>query len=227
MTNCEYYHSIVQRYRKGLGEINGKYDGQIKAKESYRGSAGYQADIEKIEQERAAEIAALRANCRESFDVCIKSMEIHAKERPMTPPTPEALAILQALQMREHLTRDDLEHAANAMQECSVALGVLEELGRKHEIMGFHVGGSNVSDQFVRDAIRTFSKSAQEILSLDRCGVRGQQLVTGGGPNGTSFTTASIGKFRVDVDPQGLMDSAGRFGGVPGEAYKAFNEAVG
>ncbi len=226
MTNCEYYHSIVQRYRKGLTEINGKYDGQIRAKESYRGSAGYQAEIEEIEQKREAEIAALRANCRESFDICIKSMELHAKECPMTPPTPETLAILQALQMREHLTRDDLEHAANTMQDCPVALGVLDELGRKHEIMGFHAGGSNVSDQFVRDAIRSFATSAREILSLDRCGIRGQQLDFSGGPYGTSPTFASIGKFRVDVEPQGPMDCAERFGGVSDEAYKAFVEVV-
>ena len=50
MKNCELYYNVVQRYRKGLGEINGKFDKQIEGKESYRGSAGYQADIEKIER---------------------------------------------------------------------------------------------------------------------------------------------------------------------------------
>ncbi len=128
--------------------------------------------------------------------------------------------------MREHLTRDDLEHAANAMQDCAVALGVLEELGRKHEIMGFHAGGSGVSDSFVQNAIQSFAKSAREILSLDRCGVRGQQLDFSDGLHGTTPTVASIGKFRVDVDPQSPMDCAGHFGGVPGEAYEAFCKAV-
>ena len=85
MTKCEYYHSIVRRYRKELGEINGKYDGQVKAKESYRGSAGYQADAEEIEMERAADIAALRANCRESFDICIQNMGAQRQRAPHDP----------------------------------------------------------------------------------------------------------------------------------------------
>ena len=145
----------------------------------------------------------------------------------MTPPTAEMLAILQVLQMREHLTRDDLEHAANTMQDCAVALGVLEELAKKHEIYGFSAGNNGVSDSFVQNAIRSFAKNARLLLTLDRCGVRGQQLDFSVGPHGTTPTFASIDRFRIDVDPQGPMDSAGRFGGVPDGAYKAFSEAVG
>lgn len=226
MTNCEYYYSIVNRYRLKLGEINAKFDKQIQAKEGYRGSAGYQADIQKIEQERTAEIAELRTNCRESFDNCIKSMEMNAKERPMTPPTPEALAILQTLQMREHLTREDLEHAAHATQDCAVALGVLEELGRKHEIMGFHAVGSDISDIAAENAIRAFARNAQVLLTLDRCGNRGAQLDFSGGPNGNTPSSASIDKFRIDIDPKGPADCASIFGNVPVDTYAAFCKAV-
>lgn len=123
MRNAEYFYETVRRYRRGLSEINERFDKQVAEKEGYRGSPRYVSDMEKIEKARAAEIATLRADCAESFDTCIKSMELHTKERPMIPPTAEQIALLQALQMREHLTRDDLEHAATSMKGCAVGLG--------------------------------------------------------------------------------------------------------
>lgn len=231
MKNTEYYYNTVRRYRQCLTEINAKFDKQIEAKAGYAGSPRYTEDVNEIERERAAEIAALRADCRESFDTCIKSMRLHAESQPMTPPTQDQLALLQALQMREHLTRDDLEHAANSMQGCVVALGVLDELSQKHELYGFHAnGGGTLSDQFLRDAIQSLAKSARTLLTLDRTNQRRELMDShgqGGGQFGAIPSFAAIGKFKIDVDPESAQDCAGRFGGVPGELYEAFTAATG
>ncbi len=160
MKNTEWYFRIVKRYREGLNSINAKYDPQIESKKSYAGSAGYAADMEKIEQQRAAEIEALRDDCWDSFKSCVDSMQEKAKNRPTVAPTQEQLAILQVLKMKEQITKDDLEHAAVSMGDCSLALDVLQELAQKHEIWGFHTS-AGVSDAFVQDAIRQFARSAR------------------------------------------------------------------
>ena len=72
MKNTEYYYNTVRRYRQCLTEINGKFDEQLEAKSGYAGSPRYTDDVNEIERERAAEIAALRADCAESFDTCLK-----------------------------------------------------------------------------------------------------------------------------------------------------------
>lgn len=227
MKNVEYYFTIVQRYRKGLSEINAKFDKQIEAKAGYAGSPRYTEDVKAIERERTAEIAALRADCAESFDTCLKSMKLHAQSRPAVPPTDEQMRLLQVLKLKSNITRDDLTHAAHSMGDCSLALSVLEEIAAEHGILGFRAGGVGVSDQFVRDAIRAFAKSARTTLTLDRTNNRAELMRGTEGPHGTAPAFSNIGKFRLDIDPENARDCAGRWGGVPGELYEAFTVATG
>lgn len=74
MKNVEYYFTIVQRYRKGLSEINAKFDKQIEAKAGYVGSARYETDLQKINGDRAGEVEALRRDCSADFDRCLSKM---------------------------------------------------------------------------------------------------------------------------------------------------------
>ena len=227
MANTEYFYNTVRRYRTGLNKINAKFDRQIEAKAGYAGSPRYTEDVKEIEQERAAEIAALRADCAESFDTCIKSMELHAQSRPAVPPTDEQMRLLQVLKLKSNITRDDLTHAAHSMGDCSLALSILEEIAVEHDILGFHAGGAGVSDQFVRDALRGFAKSARTTLTLERTNNRAELMRGTEGPHGTAPAFGNIEKFRLDVDPESARDCAGRWGGVPGELYDAFCSVVG
>lgn len=229
MTNMEWYYKTVRKYREGLDEINQRYDAQLEAKEGYRGSVGYTADVEKIEKERTAEIAALRSECSKAFDACLASMQEHAQARPAVAPTDEQMRLVQLLKLKEHVSRDELEHAANSMGNCGLALSILEEIARAHDILGFHAGGGGVSDQFVQDAIRTLAKSARITLSLERTNQRRQLMNpngTGDGLWGNSPRIGDIEKFRLDVGPENAQACAGRWGGVPEDVYEAFCKAV-
>ena len=226
MKNTEYYYNTVRRYRQCLTEINGKFDEQLEAKSGYAGSPRYTDDVNEIERERAAEIAALRADCAESFDTCLKSMEQHAESRPAVPPTSEQMRLIQLLKLKESVTRDDLTHAALACEGCPLALGVLEEIATAHDILGFHAGRNTLSDQFARDAIRAFAKSARTTLTLDRTNNRAELMRGTEGPHGTAPAFGNIEKFRLDVDPENAQDCAGRWGGVPTELFEAFSRAV-
>lgn len=226
MKNTEYYYNTVRRYRQRLTEINEKFDTKIEEKAGYTGSPRYMEDVKAIERERATEIAALRADCAESFDTCLKSMELHAQRRPTVPPTDGQMRLIQLLKLKESVTRDDLTHAALACEGCLIALSVLEEIAAEHDIMGFRTGGVGVSDQFVRDAIREFAKSAKITLSLDRTNNRAALMMGTEGPHGTTPAFSNIGKFRLDVDPENAQDCAGRWGGVPTELFEAFSRVV-
>lgn len=153
-------------------------------------------------------------------------MELHAQSRPAVAPTDEQMRLVQLLKLKESVTRDDLTHAALACEGCPIALGVLEEIATAHDILGFHAGGRGVSDQFVRDAIRAFAKSARTTLTLDRTNNRAELMRGVEGPNGTAPAFGNIGKFRLDVDPESSRDCAGRWGGVPEELYEAFSSVV-
>ncbi len=190
-----------QKVSGGVNRINGKIDEQIEGQKRYADSQGYEKDIAKIEQMRATEIAALRDDCRDSFNRCLAAMQKNAQARPAVAPTQEQLAILQVLKMKERVTRDALAHAAISMGDCGLALDVLQELARKHEILGFHAS-TGVSDSFVLDSIRAFAKSARITLSLDRTNQRRELLSGNEGPHGTLPPFENIAKFRLDVAPR-------------------------
>lgn len=230
MSNVEWYYKTVRKYREGLNKINGKYDQQIESKKSYIGSAGYAADVEKIEGEQMTEIQALKTECSKAFDSCLASMQEHAQARPAVAPTDEQMRLIQLLKLKEHVSRDELEHAANSMGDCGLALSILEEIARAHDILGFHAGGGGVSNSFVDGAIRMFAKSARTTLSLDRTNRRWELMNPAGmgdGQFGTLLTMENIGLFRLDIDPESAKDCAGRWGGISGDVYEAFYPVVG
>lgn len=136
------------------------------------------------------------------------------------------MRLIQLLKLKESVTRDDLTHAALACEGCPLALGVLEEIATANDILGFHAGGNTLSDQFVRDAIREFAKSAKITLSLDRTNNRAALMMGTEGPHGTTPAFSNIGKFRLDVDPENAQDCAGRWGGVSEALFDAFSRAV-
>lgn len=229
MKNTEWYFAIVGKYRRGLNEINAKFDRQIEKKAGYAGSARYETDLQKINGERAGEIEALRYDCSSDFDRCLSKMQTAAQNRPAVAPTDEQMRLVQLLKLKESVTRDDLTHAALACEGCPLALGVLEEIAAAHDILGFHAGGNTLSDQFVKDAIQALARSARTLLSLDRTNQRGKlwDPTSGGGQFGTMPSLEATAKFRVDVDPESAQDCIGHFGGVSWDAYKAFAEATG
>lgn len=229
MSNTTWYFHTVQKYRGELSRINAKYDRQLEEKKGYSGSAGYVRDVETINQKRAAEIKALRDECGDAFDRCIRSMEKNARERAAVPPTDEQMRLLQVLKLKSNITRDDLTHAARSMGDCGLALSTLEEIARDHGILGFHAGSTGVSDQFARDVIGNFAKSAKVTLSANRTNQRRQLMDPGGlgdGQYGTLPKMENIQKFRLDVDPESAQDCASRWGGVPSNVFEAFAAVV-
>ena len=65
------------------------------------------------------------------MEVIFGKMRENAAHIHSDPPRPEALAILQALQMRESVNANELEMAAGAMDGNSLALAALDDIAKK------------------------------------------------------------------------------------------------
>lgn len=166
MKLSEQFHQAVQQYHTQLREITQQYENEMQGLERFKGSAGYSEDVASAQAERDKSLLALRQELAPRFDAILNSMAEAAKAQPMTAPTQAQLAILQALQMREHLSRDDLEHAANSMQSCPVALGILKELGQKNGVMGMGltVAGGTMDTDSALHTIDVLRRSCKTLL---------------------------------------------------------------
>lgn len=111
-----------------------EYVQRMEALADAKGSKYYIDEKNKAESRRANIVEQARLECRQSLQGTFKTMRENNSKRPMQPPTEEQLRILEMLKMRESVTADELQQAANAMNGNGAALQLLYEFGRKMDV---------------------------------------------------------------------------------------------
>ena len=136
MTNTEYLYQAMKKYQDARSAARDEYMQTMKRLESSKGSAYYDEQREKAMKKRNDTVAAAQAECMKTVDNALSCMRTAISGRKMEAPTEEMLRILQMLSMRTSVTKAELDTAANAMNGNSTALAVLEDIARKHEVLG-------------------------------------------------------------------------------------------
>jgi len=212
MTRTERYFKNIQWFRQNLREIDARYKPDYDRLERFKDSESYADSKRVLDEQRKKEVDALRQETQKRITAVVDDMERAYMERPTSAPTPEQLALLQTLKMRETIGRDELREAANSLKGCPVAERVLEEIARKngHPM----ILSQELSGDKVRQHLQSLRNSAEHLLSkLDHPDRRGEYLNSG------DYAT-----FRLDVDPADEADCLRLFGYVTDTA--AFSDAV-
>lgn len=74
-----------------------------------------------LDDRRNAEVEELRREYADRLKSAVDAMEKTYMNRPASAPTQEQLSVLQALKLRDHVSRDELRRAAQTMRGCPVA----------------------------------------------------------------------------------------------------------
>ena len=217
----EHYYNAVTEYRAALRAIWAKYDTAMQRIEAYKGSKGYDKDAAAIEKERKEATAALQSEYRDRFNNILEGMRQSATTRPMVAPTQEQLALLQALKMRDKVSRDELEQAAITLKESPVSLSVLAEIAEKNEVRGLHFNGESTSS--ILEAVDGLAESAKRLCKLDKCDSKGEQAARASIYN-PEHTTDALYSFRVDTDFDNEAACIEFMGGV--RNMQSFRDAV-
>lgn len=194
MKNSEQYFKTVRTFIAGVEEISTEYDATARRMEAFKGSEGYTREIQAAAQKRDSDIMALRASCTEQFRRTAAAMRDALKRRPLVPPTPEQAALLTVLQMRQSVSRDELDRAALQLEGCPAALAVLADLAEKHKVIGFRYKRELTLD----DALSRVDTLERSALGLIQEG-------------------ANAACRRVPDDVMACMNQYGRFNPVPRE----------
>lgn len=136
MKNTEKYFYGVAGLIEDMSEISATYDRAVKRLEPFKGSAGYATEVRKAQTDRDAAVQRMRETYLRQFRDTVAKMRQSIDSRPLTPPTPDQVALLSVLQMRGSIDADELARAAQQMEGCPAALAVLDDLARKHKIPG-------------------------------------------------------------------------------------------
>lgn len=169
MTNTQRYTRAIIRFQDARNSAQAEYEKRVAELARYKGSEFYAEELAKAKAGLDARIAEARQECTTSVNSALEAMRKALQNRRMNPPTQEQLAILQALKMRETITQDELDQAAQSMGGNGLALGVVQEIARKQGIFrGYASLATEYPTNAALEAIQALSHQASEFMRSDR-----------------------------------------------------------
>ena len=217
MTNTQRYLNSIKGFRKDLQEVNDKFRPEYERLERFKDSGSYAQSKKLLDDRRNAEVEELRREYADRLKSAVDAMEKTYMNRPASAPTQEQLSVLQALKLRDHVSRDELRRAAQTMRGCPVAERALEEIASKSgEILGLE---QEISSDTVRQSLHSLRVNAGRLVSnLQAPNSRREHM-----------SRSDWDMFRLDTDPAGENDCLRIFGLCANGAQfaAAVNEAEG
>ena len=163
--NVMHYSEAYADLRKAVKAARDTYLQKIERLSKYADSAQGQKDIEAAQADYDAALEAARAIARPKFARAIEGMKEHIAAPSMEPPTPEMLATLQLLELRDNIEASEIEAAAKLMGHNDAALRTLRDvLQRKGRVLPSTV--KTFAAQ-VDDAANALQRAANNILQWD------------------------------------------------------------
>ena len=219
------YHDTAKAYRRQLRGICDSCEKKLQSIEQYKGSAGYEDDVNQYLKERDDAIEELHREYQAKFNDIVKGMRERATSHNMVPPTAEQLSLLQALKMRDKINRHELEQAARTLKDCPVGLSIIDELAQKHKIYGLRCSG--LSTSAILDNIDTLQKSANDMCTLTNPD-RKSDFAAKMDPRNPDYVPSvrMVRGFRINKDTESEAESMELYGGIPIDQMSAFRHAV-
>lgn len=209
------YHDEWTALRKQVKAARDTYLKTMERLEPYSDSAQGQKDMEDAKADYEAALEAARGAARPKFDRIIKGMEERVASPDMTAPTPEMLATLQMLDMRDSIESEEVEAAAKVMGNNSAALKTLGQIVQRHgSIMPL---GFKTPDAQARDAVAKLRDAANNLLQWD--GRSGMEISSdasaayhefrwgGGAPVPAN---ARVAQWVADIEPRSFYKDTAR-----------------
>lgn len=161
------FFELVKNYRSALDKLNAYYDPRFADVEAMKGSEAYSWKKPQLDSSYSNELADLRDLYRGAFESCLWDMDRALERRSAVPPTQEQLALLQLLQTRDTVGKDELALAMKSMNGCPSAEAAVSELAHKHgRTLGVDAGMSTETAQKI---VETLRRNTEGLLSrIDR-----------------------------------------------------------
>lgn len=213
MNNTTKYLNTIMRFRSDLQAVNERFQKEYDRLERYKDSEYYDKDKKFVDEQRASLVDGLRREAQEQLSKIVDDMEKAYMERPASAPSDEQLRLLQALQMRTNVGRDEWLQAANSMEGCAIGQRVLEEIARKNGYA--HTLVKELSGDEVRRNLNSLRLNGGTLIS---------KLERPGEDRRTAVNRGDYTMFQLDQEPKDEADAMRIFGSVTD--YEQFAQAV-
>lgn len=177
MTNSDRLYTAMRDFTNTRRENREIYLRKKRQLESYKGSEGYQKDLDAAMKIRKDADEAARIACKKVVDEALAAMDKVNSSRGVTPPSDEMIRILTVARMIKKPSMKTLDAIANSLEGNALALAALTDIGREawkddpaviHHIEFAHNYGTMAAKGYdaekVHNAIVHLGKACGEIM---------------------------------------------------------------
>ena len=170
MNNSENLFFHAKKYQDERKAIIDAYEKRMTDLEDARGSVLYDKESKKAAEERDNALSTLKAEYQGGFNSIINEMRAVNSSRATNPPTEEELRIIQALKLKEKVTKAELDRIANAVKNNGLCLSVVQEMANKNGIIASYNSlctEKGMTTAGAEDCINTLENSVKDFIDND------------------------------------------------------------
>ena len=220
MTNTTRYFDAYKQHRAWVSGAVDKFNRECERLKRYKGSKGYDEEMGKAREERDKTIADAVAATARAFDEVLADMSDKVTSAPLDPPSTDALNLVTALRMREKLSLNELERAAEQVGDNDVCLSLVMELAKKHGhvLTGRKYGSATHK---AREAVEELGRAAKATLAWR--GETRAQIVRNHVAN-RDYKLSAVGM--ADVEPTTPKETLSVLGSIDHADYDAVTAII-
>lgn len=132
--NTDLLYAKISAFQDEREKINAAYEAGVRGLEKYRGSAGYEKDLKKLQEKHEKELSELQSKYSPSLQTILDGMRAAIGRRTMKAPTAEQVNLLSLLKLRRKVTADDTDRIAEAVKDCPLCIDLLQEIVSEHNL---------------------------------------------------------------------------------------------
>ena len=217
----------LSNFQKKREEVEREYFARKEQLKTAIGSQMYDDGMEEARKQRDEKIEKLQKECRKEVARITQQMRENVRNRKLTPPTQEQLAILEALKMRDSVTVSELEHAAMSMDGNPLCISVLADISHKQ---GFPNSFSRWSKEYLEgEALKTIDQLENGANMVIESPIRHGALAAAKfnrDHNGVDFDPDDLPREKPFEYTENCIQALGFPFGASWDQVKAFCDAV-
>ena len=168
LSNTDYLFHLAKEFQDLREALTSAFEASVRMKEKYKGSAGYQEEIKKLQADYDSQLSALRDEYRYKLSNALGYMSQAISKRTVKPPTNEQLLILELLKMRKKPTEEECSRAAQAVSDNPIAVKIVSEIAQEVGIMrNYDNMCPEMSTEAAMNVINTLAAGIKDFISFD------------------------------------------------------------
>lgn len=168
ISNTELYYQNAKRFQDERRELSESYEKRMKDLDRFKGSKGYETEVEKLNKRYDDVLTALQDKYRPEFNVIFRGMVEAIGRRTVKAPTTDQVNLLNVLKMKRKVTLEDCQRTAESVKDNPIAVSIVSEIAHDHGIMhSFNHLCPEMSSQKASDLVTSIKNQTEDFLQHD------------------------------------------------------------